>query len=109
VARDIRCAARHALVSRLLVMIHHGTAPMCYLLVIISLVIFSYFVERSYIKLGHLCYVRLEPRWFGCNLSDTFMLHVCEPLINSILVVGKHRYCLVHRMNALIDALDEVV
>jgi hypothetical protein len=50
------------------------------------------FVGRSYIKSGHLCYVRLEPRWFGCNLLDPFVLYACEPLINSICVVDKPRY-----------------
>jgi hypothetical protein len=74
-------------------MIHHGTVPMCYLLVIIPWLSFPIFVRRSYIESGYLCYVRLEPRWFGCNLLDAFVLHVCEPLINSVLVVGKHRYC----------------
>jgi hypothetical protein len=92
VARDIRCATRHALVSRLLIMIHHGIAPMCYLLVIISFVIFFLFVGRSYIESGHLYYVRLEPRWFGCSLLDMFVLHACEPLINSVRVVSKPHY-----------------
>jgi hypothetical protein len=82
---------------------------MGYLLMINSLVIFPIFVGRSYIESGHLCYVRMKPRWFGCNLLNTFVLLLCEPLINSVLVVGKYRYCSVHRMNASIDALDEVV
>jgi hypothetical protein len=86
-----------------------GTTPMGYLLMINSLVVFPIFVGRSYIELGHLCYVRMKPRWFGCNLLDMFVLLVCEPLINSVLVVGKHRYCSVNRMNASIDALDKVV
>jgi hypothetical protein len=50
------------------------------------------FVGRSYIRSGHLCYIRLEPRWFGCNLSNPFVLHASEPLINSVRVVGKPRY-----------------
>jgi hypothetical protein len=45
---------------------------------------FLFWLE-GWIESGHLCYVRLEPHWCGCNLLDTFMLHVCEPLINSIL------------------------
>jgi hypothetical protein len=63
-----------------------------YLLMIISFVTFFLFVRMSYIKSGHFYYVRLEPRWFGCSLLDTFVLHTCEPLINSVRVVSKPRY-----------------
>jgi hypothetical protein len=38
------CAARHTLVSRLLVMIHYGTPPMCYFHVSSSLVISLYLI-----------------------------------------------------------------
>ena len=41
------CAARHALVSRFLVMIHCRTTPMCYFHVSSSLVISPYHVKRS--------------------------------------------------------------
>jgi hypothetical protein len=40
-------AARHALVSRSLVMIHYETTLMCYLLVIFPLVISPYLIRRS--------------------------------------------------------------
>ena len=44
------CAARHALVSRFLVMIHCRTAPMCYFHVSSSLVISPYLIEDPYIR-----------------------------------------------------------
>jgi len=44
------CAARHALVSGFLVMIHYRTAPMCYFQVSSSLVISPYLIEDPYIR-----------------------------------------------------------
>ena len=41
------CAARHAQVSKFLVMIHYRTAPMCYFHVSSSLVISPYRIKRS--------------------------------------------------------------
>jgi hypothetical protein len=66
-------------------MIHHGTPPMCCLLMIIFLGYPFLIWLEGYIELGHPGYVRLEPRWYGCNLLDMLVHHVCEPLINSIL------------------------
>jgi hypothetical protein len=41
------CAARHVLISRLLVMIHYRTTLICYFHVSFSLVIFPYFIKSS--------------------------------------------------------------
>ena len=41
------CAARHALVSLLLAMIHYRTTPMCHLIMSLSLIIYLDLIRRS--------------------------------------------------------------
>ena len=59
------CAARHALVSRFLVMIHCKTTPMCYFHVSSSLIISPYLVKRSV-------------RWIKCNWTPFWS----RPMVN---------------------------
>ena len=78
-ARTQGCAARHALVSRFLVMIHCRTAPICYSHLSSSLVISPYHVKR-YI------YVELDAIGLPCEVVQwlTFEEQVTNRNINRL-------------------------